>query len=572
MNERVRHQRSGAQPRQGAAPVERGGRLPVAMVFPGPAALALSTLGWQAVYRMLEPGQGYAPERFFLDDSGKLTPGSGIRPLSQEFGSPLSDFPLIAISLNWEEEYLPILQALAAGGVSARRQDRPDWPIILAGGPLSWINPAPLTPCADVFFIGEAESGFDHVLATVRDGYLAGKNKSAVVSELAQLPGVYVPGISSVPVRRVLAADGDRTLATPAASCFVSGQAQFKDMMLLEINRGCPYGCRFCAAGFVYRPPRHARLEDLKAKVEAENPKKVGLVGTALTDWPELPEFLSWLSGRNVKYSLSSLRADGLTDDLLETLRRHGVRTITLALEAPSRRLRVAANKRLAEEDFLAAVTRCAAHGVNKLKMYCIVGWPGETRADYDELGDFLLQIDEARAAGRGGPKKTGKSGKAKALELITLSLSPLVPKPFTPLQWAPMAAEADLAASIARVRELTKPIKGMKMDYMGVWSSRLQGYLARAGEEAFELALRAAELGGWKKAVKETRWDFGPVLDRERAEDEPFPWEVVAPGVSRAYLWREWQRYRQGAVTPVCPSAARGGCSACKGCGQQTG
>lgn len=530
---------------------ERGGRLPVALVFPGPAKLALSTLGWQAVYRLLDPDAGYAPERFFLD---------GRSPASEESGSPLADFPLIALSLNFEEEYLPVLQALHAAGIPSHREDRPDWPLVLAGGPLMWLNPAPFAPCADAIFVGEAEAGLDSVLAANRDAYLAGTPKQDLLRELATAPGMYVPGVSTKPVRRVAVHSDDRVLETPASSAFVSSGAQFRDMLLLEVNRGCPYGCRFCAAGFVYRPPRHARLADLQTLVDKAKPKKVGLVGTALTDWPELPDFLAWLTERKVKYGLSSLRADGLTDDLLAMLRGHGVRTITLALEAPSSRLRRAANKRLREEDFLAAVERCAAHGVNKLKMYCIVGWPGETGDDYAELADFLGQVDEARKIGRGG-----KTGKAKGLEVITLSLSPLVPKPWTPLQWAPMATEAALEAAIGRVKKAAKPIKGLRVDFVSPWSSRLQGYLSRAGEEAFDLAELAAGHGSWKKAVKAAKWNFGPVLDRERGQTEAFPWEVVDPGVSRTYLWREWQRYAQATATPVCPAQ---GCGACLACG----
>ncbi len=529
---------------------ERGGRLPVALAFPGPVRFALSGLGWQAVYRMLASRPGFAVERFFLED----THGAG--PVSADSGAPLSDFPCIALSLTFEEEFATVLRALEAAGLPARSADRPQWPLVLAGGPLAWLNPTPMAPCVDLFWIGEAEAGLAEIMDRMRLAALAGRPKQEFLREVAAEPGVWVPGVSPTPVHRAVSGGG-RRLNDPAYSCFISGKAEFADMLLLEVNRGCPYGCRFCAAGFIYRPPRHAELDELKAIVEAANPPKVGLVGTALTDWPQLMDFLSWLRERGTKFSLSSIRADGVTPDFLKFLRHSGLRTITLALEAPSRRLRRAANKRLREEDFLNAVRLCAEHTVNHLKVYCIVGWPGETDEDYEELGQFLGDIQRAR--------EEGKGKRSKGLDLITLSLSQLVPKPWTPFQWAPMATDEQLDAMVARVKAMAKPLRGLKISADSPFGARLQGYLSRSGPEAFDFLLAAARLGGWRKALRETGVDFSSVLDRERDKDEAFPWEVVDPGVGREHLWREWQRYKEERNTPPCPPE---GCERCRLCG----
>ncbi|EMG36660.1 Fe-S oxidoreductase [Desulfocurvibacter africanus PCS] len=529
---------------------ERGGRLPVALAFPGPERFAMSGLGWQAVYRMLATRPDFAVERFFLED----THGAG--PVSADSDAPLSDFPCIALSLTFEEEFAAVLRALEAAGVPVRSVDRPDWPLVLAGGPLAWLNPTPIAPCVDLFWVGEAEAGLVEIMERMRHAALAGRPKQEFLSEVAAEPGVWVPGVSPTPVRRAIAGGG-RRLDDPAYSCFISGKAEFADMLLLEVNRGCPYGCRFCAAGFIYRPPRHAELEDLKAIVQAANPPKVGLVGTALTDWPQLMDFLSWLKERGTKFSLSSIRADGVTPDFLKFLRHSGLRTITLALEAPSRRLRKAANKRLREEDFLNAVRLCSEYTVNHLKIYCIVGWPGETDEDYEELGRFLVDIQRAR--------EEGKGKRSKGLELITLSLSQLVPKPWTPFQWAPMATEEQLDAVVARIKVMAKPLRGLKISADSPFGARLQGYLSRSGPEVFDFLLAAARLGGWRKALRETGADFSSVLDHERGEHEAFPWEVVDPGVGREHLWREWQRYKEERNTPPCPPE---GCERCKLCG----
>ena len=531
-----------------AAP-EWGGRLPVALAVPGDAAMALSALGWQAAWRLLADNPTLAVERVF---TRAATP-----PQAEDSGRALADFPVIAFSLCYEEEYLDAAKALAAAEIPLRREERPDFPIVMAGGPLAFLNPAPFLPALDLLFVGEAEAGLAEVCAALARVALSGGDKAACLDAVAHLPGVYLPGRTTGPVTRATAlADGAPTLlAAPAHSCFVSGHAEFRDMFLVEINRGCPYGCRFCAAGYVYRPPRQSRLADLQSLIETVSPRKIGLVGTALTDWPELIPFLTWLRERGTKFSLSSVRADGLTPELLTILRAAGLRTLTLALEAPSPRLRAAANKQLSEEALLNAVALAGKHGVNHLKFYLIIGWPGETEADYDALRPLLDKVAAAASIG------VGKRGVAHA----TLSVNPLVPKPFTPMQWAPMASEAAIEAGYARVRAAVKGLKGFRVETETPSQARLQGLLARADETLFPLVVAAVEAGSFRRALK--HWDGDPAvfLDRERPEAEAFPWDFIDNGVSRDYLWREWQRYQQAAPTAKCPPA---GCGACKRCG----
>ena len=262
-----------------------------------------------------------------------------------------------------------------------------------------------------------------------------------------------------------------------------------------------------------------------------------------------------------VKFSLSSVRADGLGEEVVEFLRSSGIRTLTLALEAPSERLRRAACKNLKSTDFLAAVERCARFGINKLKVYLIVGWPGETDEDYDELETFLGRMAEARDQG------LALAGKMKSREMvISISATSLVPKPFTPMQWAPMASEADLKLRLDRVKSICRPLRAVQFFADKPGQARLQGLLARGGEELAPLALAAADKG-WKRAFREWEGDEAAVLDRERGGDEVFPWEVVDPGVDRESLWRQWLAYKEGTLSPPCPEI---GCRACPGCGIQ--
>ncbi|MHC1789878.1 radical SAM protein [Solidesulfovibrio sp.] len=528
---------------------EWGGRLPVALTVPGDAAMALSALGWQAVWRILAENPALAVERVYTRCA---TP-----PQAEDSGHLLAEFPLIAFSLCYEEEYRDAAATLLAAGIPLAREDRPDFPIVMAGGPLAFLNPAPILPALDLLFVGEAEAGLAEVLTTIGRIALAGGDKAACLDAVADFPGVLLPGRTTGAVARATAlTDGSSTLlAAPAHSCFVSGHAEFSDMFLVEINRGCPYGCRFCAAGYVYRPPRQARLADLKRLIDDVSPRKIGLVGTALTDWPDLVPFLLWLKERGTKFSLSSVRADGITPELLTILRTAGLRTLTLALEAPSHRLRTAANKHLSVEALLHAVALAGKHGVNHLKFYLIIGWPGETPEDYDELRPLLEQVAKAASIG------VGKRGVAHA----TLSVNPLVPKPFTPMQWAPMASEAAIERGYARIKLAAKGLKGFRVETETASMARLQGLLARGDETLFPLIEAAVSAGSFRRALKKWPGDPASYLDRQRPKEERLPWDIIDNGVSRDFLWQEWERYLAGTSTAKCPPA---GCAACKRCG----
>jgi len=539
-----------------------GGRLPVALVFPGSPRAAFSALGWQTVYRLACQSPWLRVERFFL------SPGKTV-PRSQDSSSPLDAFPLAAFSLSFELDGAMVASALASSNLLLLANQRSAYPILLGGGPLAFLNPAPLSPLLDAWFIGEAETFLLPCLEEAARNILAGAKKDAVLDMMAVRQGFYVPGRSVLPVKRVAAAPSmmtaeppadtpqTRILADPASSCFVSHEAEFRDTLLVEVNRGCPYACRFCAAGFVYRPPRQARMEDLQEIVRRARPKKVGLVGTALTDWSDLPRFLRWLGEAKVKFTLSSVRADGITEEMLNIWRNAGLRTLTLALEAPSSRLRIKANKNLDETQFLRAVELAAKRGVNHLKVYLIIGWPGEEDADYEELSRFLSEV---RLAGKVGEGKKG-------IGHLTLGVNPLVPKPWTPMQWAPMGSMQALEERFAQLAAVVKPFRGIRIEGENPFWARLQGLLARGGEELAQLSLLAGELG-WRQALKAWDGDTARTLDFERGKDEPFPWECIDIGVGRDILRREWERYKSGKRTPKCPDA---GCLRCGACAPGT-
>ncbi len=546
---------------------EWGGRLPIALVFPQKPALAYSSLGWQAVLELLRPRPALAVEPVFWDpDRQEL-----VRPFGKR---GLDAFGVVAFSLTYEFDYIHLFRILTASGIAPDAARRPSWPLVMAGGALAFMNPAPIAPSVDLFWVGEAEAGLADCLEVLAEAYVRNGSRDDALDLIAAMPGVYVPGKSTLPVHRAVHLHPANLggLEAPVSSCFITPDAVFRDTLLLEVNRGCPHGCRFCAAGYVYRPPRLASLDALQEIVLRKRPRKVGLVGTALTDWPDLGRFLAWLGEQKVDVSLSSLRAEGLTEELLDILRALGTRTITLALEGAGRTLRDSMNKHVREEAFLRTVERLSRKGFNHLKIYLLLGWPGETDADWEEFGLFLREVDQARATG-GGRGKTN-------LKLITLGLGCLVPKPWTPLQWAAMADEQAFKDRISQVRKATKNMTGVQVRSDAPGLARIQGLLARGDERVHELIRLAAGLKGrelevWTAALAQWPGDPAWYLDRERARDEIFPWEMIDPGLDREYLWREWEKVGTRRTSPPCPmdfapDGLQAGCLKCRRCGLQ--
>lgn len=532
-------------------PKEWGGRLPVALIFPERADHALSTLGWQVVYRVLAARDELAVERFFWDSTSP-------RPRSVDSGRDLGLYPLLLFSLNFEGDFPTVVRMLNAAEIPVRAKERSAWPLVLAGGPVTFLNPFPLLPALDGIFCGEAEAGLDGVLAAIAQTWIHGQDKVSAVNAIADMSGVLVPGKSREPVRRRIAPGAPRELRTPAYSCFVSSESQFRDMLLLEVNRGCPYGCRFCAAGSIYKPPRHAHMADLQNIVDRCSPRKVGLVGTALTDWPDLLPFLRWLHDRKIKFSLSSLRADGLTDEFLEFLRKTGTRSVTLALEGASHRLRMAMNKHFSETAFMDAVARISRLQFNTLKLYMITGWPDENEADWRDFDAFLLRIDAARKAGQGGRKH--------GVDLISLSVSCLIPKAWTALQWATFPDEDWFKTAMKRFKAAVGRFKGMRFSGENPGLARAQAFLAKGGEELFSCLEMAAEYG--LPAAMTAHADLvRRVLAETPDRDTSFPWERLDIGVSRRFLYSEWVKYHHALMTAPCPPS---GCEACRLCGME--
>ena len=542
----------------------------VALVYPNHYAVGMANLGFQTVYGLLNQMENVVCERFFAPDG--LPPQPWPRPLSLESVRPLGDFDIVAFSISFENDYPWVLALLAAAGMPAAAADRDArHPLIVAGGVACLINPEPLAEFFDAMLIGEAEvllpifMALYDPLADRLEGLLALAN---------QLPGAYVPGfyapeyrpdgllstyrrLADVPAR-VNRARLDNLTGPPACTRLATPETTFEANFLMEVSRGCPHGCRFCAAGYVYRPARFAPLSALTACLDAAGAKAthIGLVGAAVSDLPDLAALCRHAARQDLALHFSSLRADGLDDDLIAALLRSRIKTATIAPETGGVGLRKAINKHLDDDTILDAAERLARAGIPNLRLYFMVGLPAETDADVDAIVTLVKRIkDRFLAASRTW----------RRLGTITVSLNSFVPKPFTPLQWAPMAPLARLKAKIRTVQKGLRPVANVRVHADSPRWAAIQALLARGDRRVGRmLDLHRQNGQPWSQLGRDAAFNPDFFALRPREAQEVFAWEIVDHGIQRAYLWEEYQRYHERRPSPPCPPS---GCRRCGVC-----
>jgi radical SAM superfamily enzyme YgiQ (UPF0313 family) len=457
---------------QGAALRDWGARWPLALVFPEIYPVAMGNLGFQTMYHLFNAEPGLACERAFFPTPEDWPEHRRTRTpiLTLESQRPLRDFAAVAFSISFEADYPKVLDILAQSGIplvaaSRRGED----PLVLAGGVATFLNPEPLAPFIDAFILGEGE-----VAAVNSLNFLAQTSPSRprpeVLRELAQtFPGIYVPAgyqpryapDGALAAMEAAAGYPERVLvprlldlAGPATcSHLLAPQSEWGEMFLVELGRGCSRGCRFCAAGFIYRPPRDRQAEVILPSINQglDQGRKIGLVGAAVSDHPEVKDICRHILAAGGKLGIGSLRADSLDADLAELLARGGVKTVALAPEAGSDRLRRVINKGLTEEDLAQAALALAQVGIDQLRLYFMVGLPTETLDDIREIARLTKYFQHhVMKATRG----------AKKFRQLTLSVASFVPKPWTPFQWAPLAEVKELKE---RQKLLRQELSGVK-------------------------------------------------------------------------------------------------------------
>jgi radical SAM superfamily enzyme YgiQ (UPF0313 family) len=449
--------------------IDKQAPLSVALAYPSPYAVAMSSLGYQRIYRAIQERPGMAAERVPLPDGGDR-PGAEIeRPVSYESLRELGEFPILAFSVAYEIELAGLVRMLDASGIPALREERDEHhPFVLAGGPLTFSNPLTLAPFADAVILGEAEELVCSVLEIIQGAH----TRERALADLAHEPHVFVPAHHGARLPEIAACD-DALL--PAWSAIRTPHTELSDMLLIETARGCSRGCTYC----VMRRTTNGgmRVVDKEVVLEAipREVRRVGLVGAAVSDHPRIAEIVGALADRGTQVGLSSLRPDRLKDDFVQTLRRAGYRTLTTALDGASQRLRDLIERRGREQHYLAAAESAKRHGMDRLKLYLMVGLPTETDADIDECARFVSELSRILP--------------------VALGIAPFCAKKNTPLDGMPFAGIDVVERRLARLRRGLRGRADVR-DTSARWAW-LEYVLSQGTEREGRAVLDAVRAGG---------------------------------------------------------------------------
>ena len=545
----------------------------VAIVYPNTYFVGMSNLGLHIIYEEINLRNDSVCERIFLPEKKELEAYDKTKTplMSVETQRPMHQFDVVAFDVTFEMDYFHIPLMLRHGRVPIMGKDRTEFdPIVIAGGPCATFNPEPFADFIDVFIIGEGEGIVSRVLDIIRDGKMEGLDRHAILRQLANISGVYVPSLY-VPI---YSDDGEfkgyhiaegapktikrhfEMLTSGGETVVATNYTEFGAMYIIEVARGCGRHCRFCMAGYCFRVPRVRPLDILKEGVDRAEKlgKKVGLMGAAISDYPEVDELVTYIRSKDMRYSCASLRADSLTQAVVDGLADSGQKTITIAPETGSERLRRVINKGISEEHLQNAATLSAKSGIQHMRLYIMIGLPTETDEDIEAIVG-LAERTQAHMA------EVGCKGR------LTLSINPFIPKPFTPFQWMAMDNQKTVEKKLQYIKKALQKNRRIEVLVESPKEAYIQGVLARGDRRlGAVLAACAADRGSksFKSEMKAAGLDMDEMNYRERSFDEFLPWSHLDMGMDDGYLEMEWKRSVDEAYTPPCVQGCKR-CGVCK-------
>ena len=563
-------------------------KIPIALVYPNVYGVGMSSLGFQQVYTLLNKQDHIVCERFFL-------PQKDEEFLSVESGRSLNHFPFVFFSISFEHDFVNIVNCLLLGGIepfSQKRHDQDnDSPLIVFGGVACFMNPEPIAPFADLIVVGEAEPILDDLVEFLIKNNGKKSRERMLFNAAKRFAGIYVPRLYSPKYDedgRCLAMESHldvprRIERIRLKGCTKAGHsevltpvAEFSNLHLTELGRGCSRGCRFCAAGFIYRPPRlwdaDAVLEGLRDR--GEDVSRIGLLGMEMANSATLEHISDYLLDSGCALSFSSLRADRINDKLYELLSQSDLKSVAIAPDGASERLRRVINKGLDSEDLITGATRLVEAGIFKLKIYVMVGLPTETCEDLQEFIDLIATIK----------KSIDHIGRQRGrLTEIFLSVNCFVPKPWTPFQFHPFGISTPLTSgetfsmkkAIGMLKEkityLKDAVRGLSNVHIQAdkpENAFFQALLSRGDRRLAQVLFDMATLQlPWKRSLKKNRIHPEKIIVSGYHRTSFFPWYVIDHGIAIDYLWSEYQRGLSSASTDPCDTSV---CRRCGVCGER--
>lgn len=515
-----------------------GGRINIALCYPNSYSVAMSSLGFQGIYGFLNSLPDVVCERVFFPDHEDLEEFAGSRsePFSLESKRPLSAFDIIAFSVSFENDYPHLIRMLRMAHIPLRSAERGShYPLVIMGGVCAFYNPEPLADFMDIIFIGEAEEMLEEFLSVYRTGH----ERGMLLERAGGIEGVYVPGYYAVMYgadgkiagRAALAVAPDRIRKRSIRdisksflrSAVITPEAEFSNMHLIEAMRGCPWSCRFCVAGHIYRPVRKKDLEQITDEVKeaALKTKRIGLIGPSLSDYPHAEDVLQM---EGVDFSITSLRASARSGRLVQLMQGH--KSISIAPEAGTQRLRNVINKKISDEDIYETAQVILESGVETLRLYFMIGLPTETMADIDGLLNLVKTVRNNTRKGH-----------------IRLSVSTFVPKPFTPFQWHSMEPLKHIKEKLTIIKKGLAQEKGVRVFHDVPKHAHLQGLFALGDRRVGRVIERIAEEGADVIKKGSSEIDIGSVIFREKDISESLPWDFIDIGISKEHLWEEYRK-----------------------------
>ncbi len=557
-----------------------GGKISAALVYPNHYHIGMSNLGFQIVYDLFNRKEKVVAERVFFpeDQEMSLYLESKKSLLSLESQTPLEKFDLVAFSLSFENDYPNILKILQLGKIPLRSEERDHFhPIVMGGGVTTFLNPEPLADFFDLFLLGEAETSLDSFITLFAEISRATKSRQEILRTLVRNADyVYVPSLYHVeycrdgtiqamePIdtgipQKIKVAHDDHINASVAVSTILTPETEFNDRILVELGRGCGHSCRFCAAGYVYRPPRirdeSLLLSCLKGVMEKHG--RFGLLSACVSDIPGIEHMTGLIADKRGRFSISSLRADTLTEKMLEDLKRVGQRSVAIAPEAGSERLRKVVNKHLTQDQINSAIRLIGQKGKFSVRLYFLIGLPTENREDVTEIVKLVKHIKHHLIK---ESKSRGEIGQIK------LSLNCFIPKPFTPFQWFPMEDVSTLKEKQKWLKKTLGKEGGIKVSFDVPKWAYLQTLLSVGDRRVGSLLLLSHQLNeNWTRAYRSSELNSDFFVYRHKALDEILPWDFIDHSIFKEYLIKEYRLALKEQESEVCQVGTCDRCGVCR-------